>query len=181
MPITKARKDELVAEYVDLLERSNGFVIIQFSGLTVAEIDQLRAKVRGADGHYAVAKNTLLAKALQQLDWPVPDDLLKGPNAIAFGLDNMPGVAKAILEFTGDKIFEERTQVKGGVMTGEVISAKQVDAVSKLPSLDELRAQLAGLIVSPAQGLVSVINSATGQVVNVVQAYVDANKGEGAA
>ncbi len=174
MPITKARKDELVAQYVDLLERSNGFVVIQSAGLSVAAVDQLRAKIRAADGYYAVTKNTLLTKALQQQGWPVPDDLLKGPTSIAFGLENMPGVAKAVLEFAGDKLFEERVAVKGGVMAGNIISAKQVDTVSKLPSLDELRAQIAGLIVAPATGVVSILNAATGQVVNVLQAYVDA-------
>lgn len=173
MPITKDRKDELVATYTDLLERSDGFIIVQFADMSVASIDQLRAKVRGADGHYAVAKNTLLTKALQQKGWPVPDDLLKGPTAVVFGLDNMPGVAKAVLEFTNEKAVEERVRVKGGVLTGDILTAKQIDTVSKLPSLDELRAQLAGLIVAPAQGLVNILYGATGQVVNVLQAYTD--------
>lgn len=173
MPITKDRKDELVATYTDLLERSDGFVIVQFAGMSVASIDQLRAKVRAVNGHYAVAKNTLLTKALQQQGWPVPDDLLKGPSAIVFGLDNMPGVAKAVLEFTNDKATENRVQVKGGVMTGDILTAKQIDTVSKLPSLDELRSQLAGLLIAPAQGVVNVLYGATGQVVNVLQAYTD--------
>ncbi|MFW5691299.1 MAG: 50S ribosomal protein L10 [Chloroflexota bacterium] len=179
MPLTRARKEELVAQYVDLLDQSNGFVVIQFKGLTTKETEQLRTKIRGAEGAYVVAKNTLFTKALQQQGWPVPDDLLKGPTAVAFGLENMPGVAKAVLEFTQDRLFEERTQVKGGVMTGSILTAQQVDAVSKLPTLDELRSQLAGLIVSPAQGLVNVLYQATGQVVNVLQAYVDKHSEEG--
>lgn len=180
MPITKQRKDELVAQYVEMLDQSDGFVIIQFAGLKVSEVDQLRDEIRKADGGYLVAKNTLFTKALQQRDWPVPDDLLKGPTAVAFGMKNMPAVAKVVLDFTTKKEMEARTAVKGGVMTGDILSARQVDAVSKLPTMDEIRAQLAGLIVSPAQGLVNVLYSATGQVVNVLQAYLDKEDGDAA-
>ncbi|GAB4310237.1 MAG: 50S ribosomal protein L10 [Phototrophicales bacterium] len=180
MPLSKQRKDELVAQYVKLLDESDGFVVIQFAGLKVSEVDQLRDEIRKADGYYMVAKNTLFTKALQQRDWPVPDDLLKGPTAVAFGMKNMPGVAKAVLEFTAKKEMENRVGVKGGVMTGDILNPKQVDAVSKLPTMEELRAQLAGLIVAPAQGLVNVLYAATGQVVNVLQAYLDKQDGDAA-
>jgi len=98
------------------------------------------------------------------MGWPVPNDLLTGPVAVAFGLDNMPGVAKAVLDFTTNKEREDRIQVTGGIMTGEILNAKRVEMISKLPTLDEIRAQLAGLIVAPATGLVSVINAANGQM-----------------
>lgn len=180
MAITKARKEELIAQYVELLERTNGFVVIQYGGLSVTGVDQLRAKVREAEGQYLVAKNTLFTRALQDQGWPVPDDLLKGPTAIAFGLENFPGVAKAVLDFTSDKDRQEKVRIKGGVMPDTLLDPKKVEAISKLPSLDELRSQLAGLIVQPATGLVTVLNAATGQVVNVLQAYVHENsEGEG--
>lgn len=180
MAITRARKEELVAQYVDLLERSNGFIIVQHKGMTVKETETLRLKVREADGLYAVTKNTLFAKALEQQEWPVPVDLLKGPTGVAFGLDNMPGVAKAMLEYTKD--LEQKIGVTGGVMTGDILNPAKVEAVSKLPTLDELRAQLAGLIVQPATGIASVINAANGQIVNVIQALLDKeNEGEDAA
>lgn len=181
MPITRNRKEELVAQYVEYLEESAGFVIVQYERLSVKETEALRAVIRKAEGKYMVAKNTLFTKALQQQGWPVPDDLLTGPTAIAFGMENMPGVAKAVLDFTADKIYEERAGIKGGVMTGSVLTPQQVDAVSKLPTLDELRAQIAGLMVAPAQGLVNLIYSATGQVVNVLNAYVEKNQEGGEA
>lgn len=170
LPITKERKDELVASYVDLLSNTDGFVIIQFGGMEVTAIDQLRAEVRKADGKYLVAKNTLLTKALQQAGWPVPENHLNGPTAVAFGLKNFPGVAKAVLGFVKDK---ETVGVKGGVMGIEILSASDVEVVSNLPSIEELRAQVAGLIVAPAQGLVDVLYAATGQIVNVIQALED--------
>ena len=180
MAITRARKEDLIASYSDLLERSNGFVVVQYSGLSVNETDILRMKVREAGGAYAVTKVTLFTKALQDAGWPITDDLLEGPVAIAFGMDNMPGVAKAVLDFTTTKEYAAFTKVTGGIMTGDVLDAKRIEAVSKLPTMDELRSQLAGLIVQPATGLVSIINAANGQIVNVIQAYVDEKDGEAA-
>lgn len=176
MPISRARKEELVAKYVELLNESNGFILVQTQGMTVTQIQGLRNAVRAENGSYNVAKNTLITKALEQAEWTIPADLLQGPVAVIFGRDNMPGVSKAVLKYIDDGDFEEKMKVTGGVMTGDVISASQVDAVSKLPTLDELRAQLAGLVISPAQGLVNVLYQATGGVVNVLQAYLDKNE-----
>jgi large subunit ribosomal protein L10 len=179
LALTRERKDELVASYVELLQNTSGFVIIQHAGMVTGDIDLLRARVREAKGQYIAAKNTLLVKALQQCGWPVPDDLLKGPSAIAFGMENLPGVAKAVLDFLGDK-DAQKIAVKGGVMGTEIFKADKVDAISKLPTLDELHAQIAGLIVAPATGLVSVLQAANSQIVNVLQAYED-KQNEGAA
>ncbi len=175
MPISRARKEELVAKYVELLNESNGFIIVQTQGLTVTQIQGLRNTVRKEDGLYVVAKNTLIRKALEQADWVIPEDLLQGPVAVIFGRENMPGVSKALLKHIDDEDFGEKMEVTGGVMTGDILNAAQVDAVSKLPTLDELRAQLAGLVISPAQGVVNVLYQATGGVVNVLQAYLDKN------
>lgn len=179
MALTRERKDELVAAYVDLLQNTSGFVIIQHAGMTTGEIDQLRLKIREANGQYMAAKNTLLVKALQQCGWPVPDEMLKGPSAIAFGMENLPGVAKVVLDYLGDK-DAQKIAVKGGVMGNEVFKRDKVEAISKLPTLDELRAQIAGLVVSPATGIVSVLQAVNSQIVNVLQALEDKNN-EGAA
>ena len=120
----------------------------------MSQVQGLRNTLREQNGQYIVAKNSLMRRALQNANWIVPDDLLVGPVAIIFGRDNMPGVSKALLHHIEDENFSEKMQVAGGVMTGDLLDAAQVDAVSKLPTLDELRAQLAGLVVSPAQGIV---------------------------
>lgn len=180
MALTRERKNDLVAQYVDLLSKTRGFVVIQASGLSVKEIDGLRAAVRNANGKYVVAKNTLLSKALEEAGFAVPTDLLKGPNGIAFGFDNFPGVAKAVLDYAADATRVEKMKIVGGQMGSNVLSDKQVDVISKLPSLDELRGQLIGLIVAPATGIVSVIQAANSSVVNVLQAYLD-DREQGAA
>ncbi len=173
MPISRAKKQELVAGYVDMLNESDGFVLVKTQGLTVAQIQGMRHVVREQNGLYTVAKNTLIRKALEQADWIVPEDLLQGPVAIIFGRDNMPGVSRAVIKHIEDENFSEKMQVTGGVMSGDILDAQQVETVSKLPTLDELRAQLAGLVISPAQGVVNALYQATGGVVNVLQAYLD--------
>lgn len=172
MALTKTRKDELVSGYVEILKQTSGFVIIQYSGMSTPDINDLRAKIREAKGQYVVAKNTLLTKALQQVGWPVPDDLLQGPSAIAFGMDNLPGVAKVVVDYLADKDVQ-KIAAKGGIMANEIFGASKLDAISKLPTLDEIRAQIAGLIVAPATGLVSVLQAVNSQIVNVLQAYED--------
>ena len=179
MPVSRERKSELVASYVKILNDCDGFIIVKTQGLSVSQIQGLRNTIREQNGQYIVAKNTLMRKALETANWIVPDDLLVGPIAIIFGRDNMPGVSKALLKHMQEQDFDEKMQVTGGVMTGDLLDAQQVDAISKLPTLDELRAQLAGLVISPAQGVVNVLQQATGGVVNVLQAYLDKNE-EGA-
>ena len=183
MAISRARKEELVAQYTELLENSNGFIIVTSNGLTVHQTEALRAKVREANGTYVRAKNTLFRMALDNAGWDLPDDLIQGPVNVAFSVDNFPGVAKAVLDYIGDKetLVEDKAHVTGGIMAEEVLDAKKVEALSKLPSLDELRAEIAGLLVQPATGLVTVLDSATGQLVNVLQAYIkDREDGEAA-
>ena len=182
MPVSKARKEELVAEYVEILNESDGFVVVQTQGLSVSQIQGMRNALREQNGRYLVAKNTLIKKALETANWTVPEHLLTGPVAYIFGRDNMPGVSKALLKHIQDEEFAEKMQVTGGIMSGDVLDAQQVEDVSQLPTLDELRAQLAGLVVAPAQGIVDVIHQATGGVVNVLQAYLDKQEeGVGAA
>lgn len=171
MAISKARKQELVALYGDILTHATGFIVTEYRGLGVKQLDALRTRLREVDGGYVITKNTLFKIALQNADWPVPEDLLVGPVATAFADGNMPGVAKAMLDFQKD--YPEILVIKGGVMLGNTLSAQEIQTVSELPTLDELRAQLAGMVVQPAQGLVNVLQAATGGVVNVIQAYLD--------
>lgn len=173
MAISRARKEELVAQYTDLLNESDGFVVVRTSGMTVPQVQALRGAIYEAEGNYVRTKNTLFRIALNNTGWTTSDELIKGPIAVAFGKGNFPGVAKAVLKHIKDAALEEKLKVTGGVMAEEVLDAESVKAVSELPTLDELRAQIIGLVVSPATGIVNVLNSANSQIVNVLQAYLD--------
>lgn len=180
MAITKERKYELVAEYSDLLSKTDGFIVTEYRGLTVAKVDDLRNRLRdAAGGGYTITKNTLFSIALEQGGWPVPADLLLGPTAVVFGNGNLPAVAKAVQAFRKDN--PDLFIVKGGVLAGDIFSAEDVEAISNLPTLDEIHAQLIGLITQPAASLAGLLNSATSQVVNVLHAYVQENSGGEAA
>lgn len=170
MAITKERKEELVSTYSGLLAKTDGFIVTEYRGLTVDKLDDLRAKLRAASGSYAITKNTLFGISLKQNGWPVPSDLLVGPTAVAFGNGNLPGVAKIVQGF--QKENADLFIVKGGVISGSIFKAKDLDAIASLPTLDELHAQLAGLIVQPAASLAGLLSAATSQVVNVLQAYL---------
>lgn len=176
MAITKERKDELVAQYIDLIEQSDAIFLAEYKGMTVKQVEELRKKLRESNGSFHVTKNTLLKVALQQTGRAVPDDLLHGQIAAGFALSEAPTVAKTLLEYAKT---QEKLIVRGGVVNQSVLSADQVDAFSKLPGLDQLRAQLVGMLQTPSRGIVSAVANGVRQVVNVLDAY--AKKDENAA
>lgn len=178
MPVSKERKSEQLEVLVSLIKASDGFAIIRTQGMTVAKVEAVRKRIRDAGGQYAVAKNTLLVKALERCGWKVPTEQLTGPTAIAFGKDNFPGVAKALLAYIKEENPDPNAFAPiGGVMGGkDILNAQRLEAVSNLPTLDELRAQLIGLVIAPATGLVTVLDAANASIVNVIQAYLDDKK-----
>lgn len=179
MPISRNRKEELVAQYVELLEQSQGIVITANKGMSVANFDNLRAKLRDLNSSFVVTKNTLLRIALEQVGLPVPEELLKGPVVVAFAREDVGATAKVVLDSHKEV---ELFSVKGALVGTELYDEKGVDALSKLPTLDELHAQLVGIIIAPASGLVNVVNGGVTQVLNVVAAYAakDENEAEAA-
>lgn len=177
MAITRERKEELVASYIEMLGKTDGFIVAEYRGMTVAQVNILRNRLAADNGTFAVTKNTLFSIALRETGFPIPEEMLLGPTGVVFGNGNLPGVAKILQGFAKDV---ELFKVKGGVVAGTIFNAKQVEAVANLPTMDELRAQLAGLLVTPASQLAGLLNSATVQVVNVLQAYVKDQGGEAA-
>lgn len=177
MPISRSKKEELVARYVELLKSSNGVVISRNDGMTMPQFDLVRAKLREIDSTFMVIKNTLLALALKEAEMPVPEELLTGPVVVAFANTDLAATAKALLAFHKDV---ELFNVSGALADGELYDGAGVRALSELPSLDELRGQLVGLIIAPASGLVNVVNSGVTQVLNVVAAYADKEESEAA-
>lgn len=169
MPISRSRKEELVAHYVELLKSSNGIILSQNTGMTMANFDALRARMRELGSTYMVTKNTLFKLALQEAGLSVPEELLKGPVAVAFAHQDVGATAKAVLDFR--KEAEAVFTVKGALIEGTLYDEGGVKMLSELPTLDELHAQLIGLIIAPASGLVNVINGGVSQVLNVVAAY----------
>jgi large subunit ribosomal protein L10 len=170
LAITRAKKEELLQKYVEQLKRSEAVIITEYRGLTVSDLQQLRRKVREANGSFIVVKNTLAARALTEVGLPAPEKMLAGPVGLGFCGNNIPGVAKAVTEFVKG---HERLIIKGGVLGNRVIDAEGVKSLAKLPSLEVMRAQLLGLINAPASQLVGVLSGGVRQLVNVVNAYAE--------
>lgn len=174
MAISRERKEELLGIYGDLIGQAGGIVFTEYKGISVKQVNAIRAKLRDVEAAYVVTKNTLLGIALKNAGWPVPEALLNGQTSVVFSAQNYPEVAKATIALLKD--YEGLLSVKGGIMDGQLLSAKEVETISNLPSLPELRAQLAGLISQPAAGLVGVLNGAVAAIPMVVQAYVTKNE-----
>ncbi|GJM40591.1 MAG: 50S ribosomal protein L10 [Ardenticatenaceae bacterium] len=174
MAITKARKDELLAQYGELIQNSRAIFLAEYSGMNVKQMSALRDKVYEANGSFHVTKNTLLKLALEKAQIELPDDFLEGQIATGFAFQEAPSLAKALVDFAkGD----EKVTLRGGFLGDEFVTADQIEALAKLPSLDELRSQLIGLISAPARNVASVLASGVRQVVNVVDAYAKLEEG----
>jgi large subunit ribosomal protein L10 len=168
LAISKQRKDELVAEYSELLDTSRAVFLTEYTGLDVKEMQKLRGEVRNAEGIFRVTKNTLLLHALEKAGKPAPADLLVGQLASGFALNEVPTLAKALTDFAEE--VEEFT-IRFGILDDELLTAEQIEALAKLPSLDELRAQIIGLIGAPAQNITSIVANGVRQIVNVLDAH----------
>lgn len=170
----RQEKRAFVEFLANVFNSTSMVVVTENKGLTVADVTELRRRVRAAGATYKVAKNRLASRALDgtQFDGILP--LLKGPTALAWA-DDPVAVAKVIVEFakTNDKLV-----VLGGALGSQTLDADGVKALAALPSLDELRAQLVGMISTPATRIAGVVQAPAGQLARVFGAY--AKTGEAA-
>ena len=144
-------------------------VVTHYSGLTVAELTALRVKMRAADASFKVTKNRLTKLALAGTDFENLADLFVGPTAIAFSRDPV-AAARVIVDYakTNDKL-----KILGGSLGNMRLDVDGVKALATLPSLDELRAKLVGMISTPATRIAGVLQAPAGQVARVLKAKAD--------
>jgi len=167
----RAEKKYLIEEVETHLKKSDYVILANFTGVTVADAADLRAKLAAEKAEYHVVKNSSLRVAAKSLGLPDIEAQLIGPTAIIVGGKNSAGVAKVLKQFFKDK---QKVVVKAGVLSKKLISSKEVERLAELPSLEALRAQLLGLISQPASSFVRVINAVPQGIVNVLQAKVRA-------
>ncbi|MQX37215.1 50S ribosomal protein L10 [Roseospira navarrensis] len=173
--MNRDEKKELVAAMHAEFGESSVCIVTHYQGLTVAQMETLRGKVREGGAKFRVTKNRLTKLALTGTDFEGLTDLFTGPTAIATSTDPV-AAAKACADFakTNDKLV-----ILGGAMQGRVMDAEAVQALAKLPSLDELRGKLVGLLTTPAQRVASVTQAPAGQLARVLNAYAE-SQGEAA-
>ena len=149
------KNQETVAKIKEELAATQAVWIVDYRGLTVKEIQELRRNVREAGASMRVYKNTLMHLALAESEMPTMDDLLEGPSAFVFAEEDPAAAAKVIKNFAKSN---ENLSIKGGMMDGAAYDAAQVEAIASLPSKEELIAQIAGAISGVARGLATTIN-----------------------
>lgn len=165
----RTQKAELVAELNAVFGEVGVVVVTRNLGMTVAQSTALRQKMREAGASYKVAKNRLAKIATKDTDYEAISDLLTGPCGLATSTDPV-AAAKVAVEFakTNDKL-----EIVGGAMGTTVLDAEGVKALASMPSLDELRATLVGLIQAPATKLAQIAQAPAAQLARVFNAYAE--------
>ena len=170
MAISKQRKDELVTQYTDWTRRSQALFLTEYRGLTMKQIDELRAKIRESGGEFHIVKNTLSKVAFESAGLSVPEKFLQGSTAIVFAFKDAPAMAKVVNEYVRTSDF---VKVKGGYLEKQPINAEGVKALAELPPLPVMRAQLLGTIMAPASKLVRTLAEPARQLAAVLKAYAE--------
>lgn len=176
MPISRERKEDIVADLAEMLGKSQAIILADYRGLPTPELLNLRNKLRGMKSSLHVAKNTLFELALKQANMPVPTELLEGPTLVAFCNNDIAATAKAVNDFYKDK----EVKVKGAIMSGSVLSAEDAVALANLPSREQLLGRLLGTINAPATQVAGVMASGIRQVLYLIKARAEQLEKQGA-
>ncbi|MBO6783110.1 MAG: 50S ribosomal protein L10 [Alphaproteobacteria bacterium] len=163
----RARKEELVTELNQSFADAALVVVTQQTGLTVAESTDLRRRMREAGAGYRVTKNRLAKLALAGTTYEQISDLFEGPTAIAYSADPV-AAARVAVDFSKEN---EKLVVVGGAMGDTLLDESGVKALASLPSLDELRGKLVGMLNTPATRIAGVTQAPAGQLARVFGAY----------
>ncbi len=155
--MNRDQKATAVAEIAEQIQESEAVFAVDYRGITVAQVAELRGKLRETDATFRVVKNTLTERAADQADAEALKSLLEGPTALTFVRGDAAAAAKVIADFqksTGGELLP----FKGGIMDGAAFDAAQITAISKLPSRQVLYGQLVGIVASPITGLARSLN-----------------------
>jgi large subunit ribosomal protein L10 len=165
--VDRTEKREFVASLHQALAETSMIVVTHNQGLTVAEATELRRRMRAAGVTFRVAKNRLAHLALEGTQFGDLTPMLKGPTALAWSRDPV-AAAKATVEFAKTN---EKLVLVGGALGPQTLDASGVRALAELPSLDELRARIVGMISTPATRVAGVLQASAGQLARVFGAF----------
>ena len=166
--LNREQKSNQVENLKAAAENANALLVVDYRGMTVPDANAIRAKLREADGEYSyqVAKNTLAKRAFEGTQFAVGEELLSGPTAIAFCYDEVSVLAKALVDYSKDN---EKFEIKGGVVDGEIVDIKTIQALAAVPTKHELRGMLAGTLQAPLRNLAGTMYSLLGHLRNALE------------
>ena len=173
--LTKQIKSQYVSEVSSHFEKAQASFIVNFQGLNVEQMTDLRDKLRSKKSQMRVVRNTLVRKALEGNDIQEKfNKFLAGTNAFVFAFEDISGTAKVLSEFAEDTSLALKT----GLVGEKLLSAQEIGHLASLPSLEELRAQLLSVFSAPAQRLLRVFNEVPSSFVRVLSGSTKNNKGK---
>lgn len=163
----RAQKQEMVSSLNQIFAAAEVVVVTHYSGLTVSEMTDLRNRLREAGANFKVTKNRLARLALEGTDCSPISELMEGPTAIGYS-DDPVAAPRILAKFAKEN---EKLIIRGGMMGKLVLDIDAVKSLAALPSLDELRGKIVGIISAPATSIVGVLQAPGGQVARVIGAY----------
>jgi large subunit ribosomal protein L10 len=168
LTLTSEQKRERVAQYVALFKKSQGIVLAEYSGLAMPGMNTLRNKVRDSQGEVHVVKNSLAAIAMREAGLAASVEKITGSTLIVFGIADIVGVAKAVVESSKESEF---LRIKSGLLGGKLLTAAEVKTLAALPPLPVIRSRLAGVLKAPATKVAGTLAAPARNVVGVFKAY----------
>lgn len=166
----REEKKIITAEYVEWLKSSPYFIIVEFTGLTVAQFGELRLRLREAKAELHVVKNTILKIAAEETGINDLEGSMKGQLAVVFGEQEIPGAAKILKNFRAEF---KKPELRFGYLDNARLEKADLETLADLPSMDVMRSRLLGTIKGAAQKLVRTINEPGTRVARVLKAYAD--------
>jgi len=167
LAITRQKKQELVADYLARISQAELLVITDYRGLTMKQMQELRRSLAPFGASFQVIKNTLFRLALQQARRPIPEQLLEGPTAVGYCFGDVAAATRAMSDFARSSGV---LQIRGGLLSHQILDAEAVRAVATLPPREVLIAQVLAGMQGPIGGLVNVLGGTLRGLINVLDA-----------
>lgn len=175
---TLQKKEAVVAEIKEAIEGANSMIIVRYEGVSVQDITELREECRKEEVNYKVLKNTMVRRALHELDHEEFDDLLNGPNAFVFSNGDMTAGPRIIGNYAKD--HEDNMAVKAGLVDGKMIDEAEVKKLATLPTKEQLLSMVLRALQGPITGLAGVSQAILSQLVYALNAIKEKEEGEAA-
>jgi large subunit ribosomal protein L10 len=178
LAITRAQKEEMLANYKEHIQGASALVFTNYRGTNVAKIRALRSKLGETGTRYVVVKNSLLGIALEQTGNTQPEQLLVGPNAVAFLGEDIGKSVQALMDWIK---AEKLVEIVGALMGPTVLDAQGAESLASLPNKEQVRAQVLGALLAPGGALARMLNAPTASLARVINARAEQLQGSGEA
>jgi large subunit ribosomal protein L10 len=170
LAITKDKKKQMVADYVDRMSNSQALVLTDYRGMTVANLTDLRRKLREDGGTFQIVKNTLFKIALERAELTIPPEQLEGTIAVGYCREEVPPVAKTLTEFAKKS---DALKIRGAILGTDFLDIRGVQNLADLPPREVLLAQLLGSVQGPMSSMASTIAGPLRELAQVLQARAE--------